>query len=112
MLVGSLIGNSNTSSAALFFFSEQRLSPESKRLHVLKQMPNDANRNHHNRQNQESKATDVSNKVQHRRKVTFQDPEDNSANVVVEHCLSAVFEEYKGTIFPKGTYINYSCCIC
>ena len=111
MLVSSLIGNSNRSSAALFFFSEQKLSPESKRLHVLREMPNDANRNQY-RQNQESKAIDVSNKVQQRRKVTFQDHEDNSANVVVEHCLSAVFEEYKETIFPKGTYINYSCCIC
>ena len=91
-------------------YSDQKLSPESKRLHVLKKTSN--NLNCHDQTVTDNSETSECNKtvddiVQQHKRVKFQEPDGSCREVVVGQYICDVLEQNKQELSPKGTLFVY-----
>ena len=87
-------------------YSDQKLSPESKRLHVLKETSNNLNFHGQAVPNNRGTIEDtkiVDDTVQQPKRVTFQDPNGNCGEVVVGQYICDMLEQSKQKLSPKGT---------
>ena len=81
--------------------SDQKLSPESKRLHFFRETSNDLNC--HDQAVTDNKATREDDTVQQQKRVTFREPDGSCRDNVVGQYLCTVFEQKKQQLSPKGT---------
>ena len=85
----------------ILLYSDQKLSPESKRLHFLRETSNDLSC--HDQAVTDNKGTREDDTVQQQKRVTFREPDGSCRDNVVGQYLCTMFDQNKQQLSPKGT---------